>query len=449
MTKGNVTGHKTMLGRHAGEVNWKMGNLVSDSSCFGVGDKVLLFKDSKKEVFASLIYDGPNGASRSATLVSNVFQEKRGCERAIAKGKVEKLTVCAKVKDYVYLSEKKDKVTIDFDALQDAVDLKGYYTLAHTLEMTPAEAYRVYHLRDTSETGFATESTQLGFKALRVHCDPSIYSKHLVSFVASVIRNFIMRTCLEMEVPTSVMICELSRIHIRLLKNKYVAIHSESVITKNFLARYDVTPITLELLADDYSTRDTRDDRSLERTLPKAEGEKGNDAKADSEGTRETTPEASRQSSSQGEGKIGNMQEPEDKETEKNKVGRPAGRKDSTPRTRRTNAELGKPTKYPSRRNKGEAGKSDGATVKGAASETPLTSAAAYSAEATAVQNADPAAVPAPKRKGRPSGAKNKVTLAREAEEAELKKKWEALLRNQAEKEKDSKKDDVNDQPRE
>ena len=59
-------------------------------------------------------------------------------------------------------------------AWQKAVDSKGFFAIASSDEMSAEEIYRLYQLRDASETQFAIFKSELGMDALGVHTDASI-----------------------------------------------------------------------------------------------------------------------------------------------------------------------------------------------------------------------------------------------------------------------------------
>ncbi len=79
--------------------------------------------------------------------------------------------------------------TLKEDAVQQKLQLFGYFSIITSEELTAAEAYDLYKSRDVSEKLFCSSKTFIGSHCFRVHSNQALYGKMFIEFVALIIRN--------------------------------------------------------------------------------------------------------------------------------------------------------------------------------------------------------------------------------------------------------------------
>ena len=406
MLKESDSGFKQMYGKYGAEIKDRFKYLVSEEAVFGVASRGSIFKGSE-EVCLGLFYDGENGGARSRTFVKKVLRALRDARAAIGKGEVP--SIPKEMSRYIIIAKDPDgRITgvepVD-EACQHEMDSKGYCAIASSLDMDAGNLNRTYHLRDASEKNYSIVGTQLGNNVTRTHKTQGIKSKHVISFVASIIRNHIMNTCLSMDIPTNEFIQDLSDIHLRLATDSsYAYVRNASSNQLAVLGKYGVTEEVLNAIAVEFTKRvfsDSHVSMSREgvfqsRDMQDAAAAPGNGAGEEATGRKKATGKRS--------GK--------DVEIVKRSPGRPKGAKDAVQRHRRTNEELGKTPAKRKRKSK----------VRVETEEAPATSGGPKAMQTEiSVQKG---------KRGRPKGSKNKKTLEREAEQAKIREAWKSRLRS-------------------
>lgn len=76
-----------------------------------------------------------------------------------------------------------------YDAINEAIQLCGYFVIITSEKMDAARALDLYKGRDASEKLFRGDKSYLGNKSFRVASDESLHAKVFVEFVALIIRN--------------------------------------------------------------------------------------------------------------------------------------------------------------------------------------------------------------------------------------------------------------------
>ena len=256
MLKSDTYGHTQMLQKHAGDIRWKVCNVVSEDGIFGTKAKGKIFGNHPEEANLYLYFDGLNGADRSVTLISKVIKGADQMRKAIAAG--EKPCVPKGLASYLTLDTQDGKYAIGFkySEWQQAIDEKGFYSIASSEDIEPAQMHKIYHLRDASEKQYMVMKSQLGFDVTRVHFTESLLAKFAVCFVAAIIRSEIMIACREQELDTNKMIREIDRISLVLMPDgTYSEINNLSLRQGQLLNVFKVPTGELSAFATDVNRR--------------------------------------------------------------------------------------------------------------------------------------------------------------------------------------------------
>lgn len=150
------------------------------------------------------------------------------------------------------------------DAVQTAIEGKGFHGLITSKAMTAKEANDVYDLRDCSEKQYSLMKTQLGDSVFRTHSMHRIAVREMIAFVASIIRHEIMVKCrtARPSIDTNVAIKELNLINMNLIgSNRYRVIRNQCKRQKEIMSLLGITYESL----DHFATYET--DRLNQRTV--------------------------------------------------------------------------------------------------------------------------------------------------------------------------------------
>jgi hypothetical protein len=256
MLKSNVEGHTAMMADHSGEIHWNVRHLVGMGGLFGVTGRKKLFKEHPDEAFVTLFFDGKNASERSVTLLNKVFSAFGKAKAELEAGTAP--VIPASLQKYLGVVENENgrAVQCNFRELQEAIDGKGFCSIASSADLPPGEVDRLYHLRDASETQYMILKSQLGCSVTRVHSTEGIQGKFAACFMAAVIRNEIMSACRKAGLATNKMLLEVDRLMLLLNGNGlYSAIHDESSRQKELLASFDILPEDFDSIAGDVNRR--------------------------------------------------------------------------------------------------------------------------------------------------------------------------------------------------
>ena len=217
MLPGDTYGHQKMQDAYSDEIRWNSKHVVSDDGVFGISDRVRLFGNHERVSQVSLFFDGAGSSQQSVRLIKKVNAEKRRLEEAISLGK--KAAVAKGCQKYLSIDKSSGKrlVVCDYDKWNLAMSGKGYYSMATSDGLEPADALSIYKLRDASETQYGILKSQEGCNTTRVHTTAGIRSKMAVSFISSIIRTEIMNACQKLGLDTNPFIQKLDRIVLILL----------------------------------------------------------------------------------------------------------------------------------------------------------------------------------------------------------------------------------------
>ena len=229
--KKNVKGHTDMMFEHMEDIRFKTMCFIPGTNYFGITDTKQLFEDSDIRCSVHLYYDWKNGGERAITLLEKVYKVKKEASEAILNG--ESYQIPSDLKQYFTVTVNNRKritaIEIDHTALQDAVNHKGYSSLATSEKMGAAKANALYDLRNNSEQMYMFMKSHQGFDVTHVHETSSVYAKYLIVFIASIIRNEILHACERCGYSTNVALNELSLLTMQLRNSKYYTVtHNES-----------------------------------------------------------------------------------------------------------------------------------------------------------------------------------------------------------------------------
>jgi len=332
MMHGNHTGHTSMTEKYGETIRWSLDHAVSDEGLFGICEKAKLFQYSDTEAYVNLYFDGIRGSHQSVKLLSRIRAEKRridqelllGHDPAVESGMKKYISIEGKEAVYRYENWKKDMFA------------KGYFSIASSDDFGPEKTINIYHLRDTSEKQYCILKSQEGYDATRVHSTPGIQSKFAIAFISAIIRSEIQIACKKLGLDTNEMIRKMERIRLLLLSGEqYAYTKSHTVSQMKLLNHFGITEQHLQYFADEVNQRMNSTISSQTHSLPselskpRERKKRGRQKGSKNKKTLQKEAELAR--------RIANGEVIAE---DKRKPGRPKGSKDSTPRKRRTKAEL-------------------------------------------------------------------------------------------------------------
>lgn len=192
--KENTLGFQTLLSEYRDTIkfNW---DYALGHGLYGTGKTVKVFVTGKASKHCVLIWDAKNGGIRTDYLVDGLMETITDAEEAIASGGFP--AIPGKFDKYIQVKEENGaaKLVIHQDLIQKDMDEKGFFGLICSEETSAREANRIYNLRDSSEKQYAILKSQLGGNTFRMHSMHGITVREVISFVASVIRNEMLKTC--------------------------------------------------------------------------------------------------------------------------------------------------------------------------------------------------------------------------------------------------------------
>lgn len=322
MLPGDTLGHKLMMEQYSEAIRWKSRYALDDDILFGVTDRKRLFRAHDRESDISLYFNGVNGSIHSSRLMKRIQTEKKRLKDAIAKDK--KAKVANDLQKYLELNGKgrSREVIVHFEAWDDSMSSKGFFSMATSPGITVNEAHILYSMRDVSETQFSILKSQEGADTTRVHDTNGIYGKFAVAFIASIIRFEIQSACKQLDLDTSPMIQCMDRIVLlHTAQGKYESVRNLTVGQRALLNNFGIDQDDIERLARQYNRRSDRDAQNPDRTMPTEKLPL----------VKENSHRRGRIPSSE-KGQAVTLTPP----AEKSKGGRPKGKKDSKPRKPRS-----------------------------------------------------------------------------------------------------------------
>jgi len=410
MLKNNSVAQRELIVKHAKEINMAFRHCVNDEgTVFGIVEKVKLFSSYPDEAYVGLFYDSKNGRERASHLIRKIRKCLRAADVSIRSG--VKPDIPSDLKKYIDLTlneaEGKWEVGVRFEVIDQAVDEKGYSSIATSEDMSAEELHRNYHLRDASEEEYSIFKSQLGESVTRVHHSNGCKSKMAVGFTASIYRFFMMQVARQFHMNTNLVVHEMNSIRIlQISGDNYAYSRTSERKQIELLSAFGVSESDLEEMARLETVQERAPERNPVQRMPVGtnfpyqKGKRGRKKGSRNKKTIEremaevhaqhSNNETNSDSESAGNKAPG-------AENVKRKRGRPPGSRNKKTLEREAQSE-----EKPVKRGKGRPpGAKNKKTLAREAEEEKLR------AEGK---------LPPKRGKGRPPGSKNKKTLAREAE---------------------------------
>lgn len=151
-----------------------------------------LFKKDKDTSYIHIFYDSEKGGATTAALLRNIRKAINEISRKLSNG--EKPPITAKMSKYFGYRPGTGPKTLEYypQAIQEAIDTKGFFGLGTSRKMTALEAHNIYASRDASEKQFMVMKSEIGLDKYRVGTDSSIRGKQFIAFVTGILRNEIL-----------------------------------------------------------------------------------------------------------------------------------------------------------------------------------------------------------------------------------------------------------------
>lgn len=220
MLKAEANGHRVLMQKHAQELARRNVNqLVDENGIFGLTDSAKVFAGSKEEECIGLFFDSINAPRRAMKLAKDVFLHKTELEERIAAGDTD-VQVLSAYQKYLQIAKTTSGIKVEFkQELQDAMDKKGFFSIASSKIQSARCINVTYDLRDCSEKQYSILKSHQGGDATNVHDDKRIRSKFFGLSLGSIIRNDIERVCKKLGFKTEVIIQCLDRCQMELQGN--------------------------------------------------------------------------------------------------------------------------------------------------------------------------------------------------------------------------------------
>lgn len=249
--KENTFGFQTLLKKYGNNLkfNW---DYALGHNLYGTGETVRVFKTGDLNEYCVLIWDSRNGGMRTDYLVDGVLDTIHEAQETIKNGRLPDIP--KKYSSYIKVKETDGRYSLEInkDILQKDMNEKGYNGLISSEEIQASEAARIYGLRDSSEKQYAILKTQLGGNTFRAHTMHGITVREMIAFVASVIRNEILKICISSKprLDTNKVIKELDLITMDLQPDGNYKVYAHlSIRQKEILSLFNVTTEDLDYIA--------------------------------------------------------------------------------------------------------------------------------------------------------------------------------------------------------
>lgn len=240
MVKGNPEGYGELIQEYGSKIKMNAQYLIPHTFLFGYQKKVQLFKNYDHEDHVTLFYDYQNGNERVSALLKNLYEEMSRVEKLILSGKTP--IIQSKYKSYLTIKTKESAkeyppaqyIEIVTEALQEALDEKGLYSIVTSQEMTPAQVHGLYSSRNASETEYMLIKSQLGYGKIRVHYTQGVRAKFTLGFITTIIRYEIEQAAKGLDRNTNQMALDLKKLQALKINDVYTYTHVESERQKAF-----------------------------------------------------------------------------------------------------------------------------------------------------------------------------------------------------------------------
>ena len=270
MLPSDTSGHVKMVEEYGDKIRWKSQFALKNDVLFGISDKKKLFSVHQRVSNICLFFDGAGGSLQSVRLIRQIQKARKKTEVAIASGR--RAAVEKKLRKYLSIEgDGPDrKVAMNYDAWDEAMSSKGFYSIATSEGISPELANELYKMRDSSETQFSVLKSQEGGSVSRVHRTEGIYSKFAMLFVSSIIRYEIQKVCELNSLDTNPMIQGLESVSLLYsAREKYEAVRNLTTEQKTLFGAFDIEQDDLEILAREFNNRSNTDSKNPDRRFAK------------------------------------------------------------------------------------------------------------------------------------------------------------------------------------
>ena len=249
MLKGDAKAHTDMLERYVGRIRmhyeYMLGRYREDVSVdaatefkmdsnvlYGTEEteKLQLFSKHDYKAYVSFIYDSRNGGERQETWFKKVSNAALKIQQQLSNGKhtsvPQEYNGCISIKD----EDGKKVAFVNSEKVQATGERKGFFTLASSEALTAKESNDIYVLRNSTEEQFSMVKSQLGYETTGTHYTEGIKAKLTIAFISAIIRNELVKACLESGLSTNRMTNELNQICMHMNgKDEYFVCHTENL----------------------------------------------------------------------------------------------------------------------------------------------------------------------------------------------------------------------------
>lgn len=291
MLKGNTLAAQTMRDQYASTIRMQYEYMLGryqegedpeaaasaageDSSLYGTdsGEKLQLWKLSDYRSYVSLIYNSRSGRERQEDWNQKVSDTARSLQKKLDRGQ-KSVVIPGEFASCMEIATRGEDqhrtVIVDASAVQKAGNQKGFYTLATSQKMTATEADCIYNLRDSSEKQFSMLKSQLGYDSTNMQKDSATQIKMAAGFIASVIRNELVKACRAADVSTNRVIQELNQLTMMTdARNKYFYAHNEGKREIRLLNACGIQTDDLDRIAADENSRLSSAEKDPYRRFP-------------------------------------------------------------------------------------------------------------------------------------------------------------------------------------
>ena len=155
----------------------------------GTTVKRSLYAGDGKERYFHIYYSDQKASAEHEQIEAKIDR----MAKYLDKMKEKKVTIGDGFKQYFYLETYEKDGTFLYarektDAVQQEINLCGYFVIITSKKMTAGEALELYKSRDASEKLFRGDKSYLGNKSLRVQSDEAAGAKILIEFIALIVR---------------------------------------------------------------------------------------------------------------------------------------------------------------------------------------------------------------------------------------------------------------------
>ncbi len=155
----------------------------------GTTVKRSLYAGDGKERYFHIYYSDQKASAEHEQIEAKIDRMAKYLDKV----KGRKVTIGDGFKQYFYLETYEKDGTFLYarektDAVQQEINLCGYFVIITSKKMTAGEALELYKSRDASEKLFRGDKSYLGNESLRVQSDEAAGAKILIEFIALIVR---------------------------------------------------------------------------------------------------------------------------------------------------------------------------------------------------------------------------------------------------------------------